>query len=395
MKNMASSTIILISFFILTVSPCLKEASAENYNPYKQMYDEYKAARDLPPDYNPWTKKVKSQEKIIKSREEASSQSPKKTTSTKTETWQPAEEENFIPSYEEANDAENELVELKEEAPTPSPKIAATKPETLKKAYQSHSYTETPKIHQFDVSTEVSYIQYEEPDVMEENGTFYGLSFGYTYTGDDTATGVENVFNMFRAEVKTAFGQVEYESPISGTFDDNIDDLLGEARLLAGHHFSMNDWRVTPYFGVGYRYLNDDSSGMISSTGDSGYERESNYFYAPLGVTVAKQFKNDWQISINGEYDFFIEGKQKTHLSDASPLLPDITNTQKKGFGIRGFIEAKKSGEQYNFFIGPYVRYWKIEDSDLAVGVSGNIIVFGIEPENNSLEVGLRVGFEF
>ncbi len=378
MKNIASAIIVLTSFFIMSMSQS-QEAIAYENNPYKQMYDEYKAARGLPADYNPWTKK-------------SNSQSAKDNVSVKNESPQPAEEEMFS-SSQVATVPDNELA-FKEETNSTMIEVETAKHETAN--IRPTPIIETFKRHQFDVSAEISYIQYEEPDFMEENGPFYGLSFGYTYTGDDMATGVEGIINMVRAEGKIAFGQVEYESPISGTFGEDIDDFLGEARLLAGHHFPVNDWRVTPYLGVGYRYLNDDSSGMITSTGDAGYERESNYFYAPLGVTVSKQLNADWQISLNGEYDIFIQGKQKSHLSDVSPLVGDITNTQDEGFGARGFIEAKKFGDRYNFVISPYVRYWDIKDSDLAfIGVFNGIAYGGMEPANTSFESGLKIGFEF
>ena len=55
-----------------------------------------------------------------------------------------------------------------------------------------------------------------------------------------------------------------------------------------------------------------------------------------------------------------------------------------------------KETETVNLFIEPFVRYWKIDDSDISPVTYGGVLVgFGLEPENNSTEVGVRAGINF
>jgi len=78
---------------------------------------------------------------------------------------------------------------------------------------------------------------------------------------------------------------------------NNIDDYILEFRGLAGYDFPVSKASfLTPYAGIGYRYLNDDSSGKVASTGALGYERESNYIYSPIGVKFIADLKKGWSM---------------------------------------------------------------------------------------------------
>src|SRR3989338_11513413 len=235
---------------------------------------------------------------------------------------------------------------------------------------------ELPK-HSVDLGTEISYIKYKEPGVMEEKGMMYGIVSSYTYHNK----------LMLKANGRFSYGQVDYKN--SGTLN-NIDDYTLEFRGLGGYDFSVfTASTLTPYIGIGYRYLNDDMTGT-ASTGARGYERESNYLYSPIGVEIITPhgsilLKNDWSIGATAEYDIFWWGLQKSHLSDTGLALNDIENDQDKGYGIRGSIKFQKKGEKLAFVIEPFIRYWNIKKSkETAVTYSGTIIGYGYEPKNNS-----------
>lgn len=109
-----------------------------------------------------------------------------------------------------------------------------------------------------EASAETYYFQYREPGVMREKGVFYGLGGAYTFRDKI----------MLRAEGRGAFGRVDYKN--SGTLK-NIDDFTLEFRGLGGYGFNIFTSSIlTPYFGVGYRYLNDDTKGRTTSTGAAG-----------------------------------------------------------------------------------------------------------------------------
>ena len=65
---------------------------------------------------------------------------------------------------------------------------------------------------------------------------------------------------MLRAEGRGAWGKVDYKN--SGTLD-NINDYAVELRGLGGYGFPVFSITVlTPYVGIGYRYLNDDTESI-------------------------------------------------------------------------------------------------------------------------------------
>ena len=182
----------------------------------------------------------------------------------------------------------------------------------------------------------------------------------------------------------------------SGTLD-NIDDLTLEFRGLGGFGFDIfTASTLTPYLGVGYRYLNDDLKGKVTSTGAAGYERESNYFYSPIGIETLTELNNGWFWGLRAEYDYFWRGVQKSHLSDANPAYNDLENDQNKGYGVRGSVKLLMKSEEIDFVIEPFIRYWNIKKSeDAKVTFAGVIIGTGYEPKNHTTEAGIKMGLIF
>ncbi|MBZ0165495.1 MAG: hypothetical protein K8I00_01720, partial [Candidatus Omnitrophica bacterium] len=146
----------------------------------------------------------------------------------------------------------------------------------------------------------------------------------------------------------------------------------------------------------GYRYLNDDSAGKRTTTGAAGYERESNYLYLPLGIGYTLPLEEGWTVAAKVEYDVFLTGEQKSHLGDAITGLNTVKNDQDSGWGVRGSVKISRETERFDFFVEPYIRYWEADDSEIsAITYSGVLVGFGLEPENNSLETGARIGISF
>jgi len=254
----------------------------------------------------------------------------------------------------------------------------------IEQEYIAAKKHKTGQKHPWELGAEISHITYKEPDVMRDKGMMYGIAGSYAYH--------ENL--MLKAEGRFSYGQVDYKN--SGTMN-NIDDYILEIRGLGGYDFYMFEAStLTLYIGIGYRYLNDDSSGKITSTGAGGYERESNYIYSPVGIESVTSLKNGWSVGARGEYDIFWWGKQISHLSDANPNFGDVRNTQRRGYGLRGSIKLEKNGEKLDFIIEPFIRYWNIAKSnDSDVTYAGVIIGYGYEPKNNSTEIGCKLAAKF
>lgn len=238
-------------------------------------------------------------------------------------------------------------------------------------------------VHSVEIGFEAFHKEYREPDVMNEKGMMIGVGLAYTY--HDKA--------MFKASLLLAYGEVDYEN--SGTLD-GIPDRHVELRGLVGYDFAVDPtFVVTPYIGLGYRFLRNDSAGMITSTGARGYNRESNYFYTPVGIAVVKILPEGWTLSAEAEFDYLWYGKQYSDLSDANPLFPDISNDQDQGYGIRGAVRIEKKLTASSVFFEPFVRYWHISQSDDAVFSAGGTLYRGYEPKNDTTEIGASVGLKF
>ncbi len=250
--------------------------------------------------------------------------------------------------------------------------------------------------NQIEFGGEISRISYKEPIFnLEEEGNMYGIYGSYTHHMKKGEPLYTEVINMYKIEAKGSYGVVDYESTPSGTIKD-IDDYMIEVRLLLGYDMLPSETTmVTPYAGFGYRNLNDDSSGKRSSRGALGYERSSNYYYLPLGFDLKHQINAGWQIGVNGEFDVLLFGQQKSYLSDVSTSYPDLTNDQKRGYGLRGSVPIIKVGSKFNFVLTPFIRYWNIKDSETSTAVGNGLIFSGYEPKNTSTEFGVKLGVQY
>jgi len=228
-----------------------------------------------------------------------------------------------------------------------------------------------------EAGLEIYHTKYTEPNVMKNSGMMYGVTGAYTWRCKPIVP---------RFEARLAFGEVDYTSHIAGTLD-GIPDTAFETRGLLGHDFPVKTTTLTPYAGLAYRYLRDDSSGKVTSKSFYGYNREANYIYSPIGVATATPMGRGWTFGATAEYDLFWFGKQFSHLSDVSPSLPDVTNDQNDGFGWRGSLRFVKQFRRNSLVIEPFVRYWHIFTSEVSFG--------GIEPDNQTVEAGIDVGVTF
>jgi hypothetical protein len=233
-----------------------------------------------------------------------------------------------------------------------------------------------------DIGLSVSSYQYEEPNFMTLKGVKLGL--------DARATQVLQNDVFIRGEVRYAFGAVDYNSNGTGSASGELDWYI-EGRGLVGKDWNITNAVMSAYTGFGYRYLFNDARG-ISSTGAAGYRRESNYYYLPLGIIHRSALQNQAKLVNTIEFDRLLSGKQFTKLSDAGLGFGDVTNNQSSGFGLK----LSAMYEKDNLAIGPYLHYWNIDRSDVALIFQNNALVgAGVEPQNNTVEFGLKVSGHF
>lgn len=215
---------------------------------------------------------------------------------------------------------------------------------------------------------------------MSNTGNKYGVSAAWIKTiGDDYYVIVD---------ARYAIGDVKYKSA-SGT--GNVSDEVFEGRMVVGSETVIDNYLLSSYLGIGYRRLDND----LRDLGSGGYRRTSQYLYIPIGVTHRFLLDGKSRISTNIEYDYFVQGEQKSYLSDVDAqharIFGDLVNKQKKGYGVR----INSAYEKQNWSIGGFLNYWNISDSEKNYYVDGAFLYTVYEPKNDTKEIGLEIKYRF
>jgi hypothetical protein len=248
------------------------------------------------------------------------------------------------------------------------------------------------KNHNFQIALETSNYTYKEPSVdVKMSGAMFGVSAEYLRKN----LGV-NKKTFFSLDFLYMGGKVDYDGwacSIANPDDcwpaeDRKNDWFIESALKLGGNFKPSErWEISPYIGLGGRYLVDNKNAQGS------YHRTSTYLYVPLGLKTKFYLPKMWDIGFNAELDWLLTGKQKTNLSDVNPSYYNITNEQTNGVGAKLSVKLQKNYKKSGIFAEPFLRYWKIQESD---GVPyGNPGYLAYEPSNTTTEWGLKTGVYF
>lgn len=232
----------------------------------------------------------------------------------------------------------------------------------------------------FELGAQISQYSYKEP--------WFDLEIGGNKAGVGASYTLVNGGWFLKVDTEVNYGILRYSAARSGV-KTGVSDSKIEGRLIGGMDFLLNKHAVvSPYTGLGYRHLFNDIRGR-SSNGDWGYRRYSDYLYLPIGVTSRIRIENEWTIILNGEYNYFLRGKQKSMLADTGIRgRYDVTNSQNEGYGMRGSVMMEKR----NWSFGPWVQVWNIEKSDM-VPYRPNYVWH--EPANKTWEVGVEARYHF
>ena len=222
------------------------------------------------------------------------------------------------------------------------------------------------------------------------NGSFF-------MSNDGNKLGLHGAFTKTLAkhwfwggDLKLSYGLVSYDSASDGRKIDNP-DLLTEIRFTGGRDFSYDNYLLAPYFGLGHRVLFNDLRGTTSS-GAVGYRRLSQYTYLPLGLTFRQRMGPKARLSTSLEYDWLLEGRQQSFLSDVTVGSNDPINLQNYGQGLRFSMNYETLGWTAGF----YANYWGLGDSNWSQQlINGNYSGWVREPRNTTQEIGLTFRLRF
>lgn len=259
------------------------------------------------------------------------------------------------------------------------------------------------------LSVKGGYFYYKEPQAhIDYSGMVSGIQGGYN-----------KAFSKYTVKVRSEYmsGQLTYDGSL------NVHEIVGDSIITTssqklpisydadlwytdstisfGRQFKKGRRIITPYIGIGYRYLNSPDNVVITSD----YEREVAYLYLPLICEVKKHMSHNQSWGISGEVDFLLHGSVRAHISDASEEYNDLSFTQSLGGGFKLASYYKREISGVEFSINPFFDLWLIADSDTDVLMYNGNKLLGQsadgeyshyrEPGNITLTAGLQVDIIF
>jgi hypothetical protein len=234
----------------------------------------------------------------------------------------------------------------------------------------NHGFTQTSA--GFEFSSKLGFYEYKEPGYMKIDGPVLGLGAKYSH-----ALGADDFFQI---DASVMAGLLDYQG--TGSLDNTENFSTDIRALYLKNHTLENGTVVTPYTGLGYRFLYNDLRGN-TSTGAGGYRRLSHYVYLPVGILTYITDGYGNKIELNGELGILIRGYQQSYLSDFYSNVSDVKNEQKTGHNLR--VSALYKFDSYS--IGPYYTRWSVGRSNIENG--------WVEPKNSTNEFGLMLKVKY
>ena len=282
----------------------------------------------------------------------------------------------------------------------------------------------TPTGHEVNVS--VGSYTYVEPDALRIS--IHGTKFGGEYTGTVSLDKRQHWFAQ--GNVRGTIGNVTYtgwcspwlitpnsaspngyelgEGDASRCSESGDRDWYLEGRALIGKDLIGHAWALSPYTGLGLRYLSNGTTGV------AGF-RTDNYLYLPFGATARTEVASHRVLSFNLEYDRLIHGWQTTRDSalgggnvPATTTAPgftinglsDISFAQQGGWALRASAKYQVTTQ---WSVEPYYIHWSVSASPVnyeTVGFTVNNVTaqeqLGFyEPWNVTNEFGVKLAVHF
>jgi len=228
---------------------------------------------------------------------------------------------------------------------------------------------------------------------MRDSGNLSGANLKYLYLNPDNSM-------FFVTDLMYLSGNTQYDgqytngTPVSIQTKNNIAHLS----LGVGKAFDLTSMDSVLSFSASAktRLLENENSGV---QGD--YSRSINYFVLPVKSSFNMITSSGNVFGLAVTYEHFISGKVDSKLSEAIQNHPDVVNYQNKGqiWKIEGVYTIV--GDQMSFSISPYLKVFKIQDSDTAqvdlLGDNGQVLEtrYYYEPSNETQMTGLNISVNF
>ena len=232
-------------------------------------------------------------------------------------------------------------------------------------------------------------ITFAKSENLNSAGAYWGVHY-YDYIERTTT---KDPFMTLETAIPTVPIGLRDETAIRGDTDNKFsyytEFSIGEVTYAqhtgtGGHDHTYWVWQSEVFYalpanfytGFGYRHLKD----YLSQGGSGGYDRQNQMTYLPIGYI----FSGEGTLKL--QYNILLEGTQFSQLSQI-PGYGDLTNTQNEGYGMEFAYTAPSGGWEV------FTKYWNIDDSTLNSSTGTKWIINGMEPMNETLEIGVKVAF--
>lgn len=277
------------------------------------------------------------------------------------------------------------------------------------------------RVHTFNINAQTFYSHYSESQKAKSiTGVWNGVEGQYIFRPPKRNFLNTPVFNYYAFEGLYARGNNKlYRTEILSS-DNSITKLgirdipgyLFETRFLLGKDFiSLPSFHLTPYTGFGIRYMTNHSAGHYDIYAYDqgtpnvalGHNFSDFYYYMPYGLTFDLATSNDYEVSLNIEYDSLLKGYERDDYANFDEFtLPQdgYTNqnlrfTFNHGWGFRSSLKFLKHLSSVDIYLQPYMRYWHINASQVASGSVLGGDFTATANKNTTIEAGSSLGVQF
>jgi hypothetical protein len=254
-------------------------------------------------------------------------------------------------------------------------RVLAQSNESLDKATVKNAFDENK--NQYAAGFIYNQFEYSEPH-MSDKGPMTGLALSYTRLADPDAFSY-TINGELSSGIPTYNGETMSGKAISGGSRYQIADIEWRGQIPIYYEY---DELFTAVFGIGYR-----NTHMFNGEMPGDYTRDITYLYIPVGVKLDFTRNENWKSNLRIELNLLRSGVVKTNLSDVDPSLPDVTNNQKSGTGVRVGYENIINKK---YLANISALRWSIPNSDVAmVTDQGGFL----EPSNGTWVYSMTLGY--
>jgi len=258
------------------------------------------------------------------------------------------------------------------------------------------AFAETPAYGPYKINFEYapSYYRYEEKVYNEDTGqqdifmslTSSPIVHGFTM---DVRRYIDHDWYA-QSLISLVIGNVNYYSSRTGYVngEDNLIFLFDNNIHYCQHN------RVCGSIGYALRYLDNDSSLSVTSTGNVGYERENFLHLIPLGLSYKHNLflPEVNAVTMQAKYYWLLDGWQISHISRFG-CSRDLKNKQNTGYGVEASLRMYVPNSTW--FYGASFQYWSIDASDVVTVPCFGSLNVGSEPENQTYMFSLLLGYHY